>query len=54
MEDASIYTLYEQGCNSLKSAKAANNTANKLFDSKCVAFTYEFEGEEADIYKIVL
>lgn len=47
MEDASIYTLYEQGCNSLKSAKAANNTANKLFDSKCVAFTYEFEGEEA-------
>lgn len=46
MEDVTIYTQSEQGSNKLTSSKVAANTSNKLFDSKCGAFTYEFEGTE--------
>lgn len=46
MEDVTIYTQSEQGSNNLTSSKVAANTANKLFDSKCGAFTYEFTGTE--------
>lgn len=46
MEDATIYTQDEQGSVSLVSSKVAANSSLKLFDSKALAFTYEFESTE--------
>lgn len=46
MEDPTTYAQFDQGCNNLTTSTVAANTANKLFDSKCGAFTYEFTGAE--------
>ncbi len=46
MEDPAIYAQFDQGCSNLTTSTVAANTANKLFDSKCGAFTYEFTGAE--------
>ena len=46
MEDATIYTLNEQGSVNVTSATITADGTNKLFGSKCVNIAYEFPATE--------
>lgn len=46
MEDATLYVQNEQGCTNLNTSTVSNDATNKLFDTNCVDFTYEFTSTE--------